>query len=151
MEQAAADFANATGKPVLVGRIAKLYGPRQNLSKPQGLISHICRTQGVEGGLQEEVAAVLAGPDVDEGDVGGDAGDPSPLIGEAMVLAMWVPCPLSSTLAASLPLPPSMSGRSVVKFRESSALKFGAMSRCVPSMPVSMTPTMTRLLPRSTI
>ena len=44
MEQAAADFANATGKPVLVGRIANLYGPRQILSKPQGLISHICRT-----------------------------------------------------------------------------------------------------------
>lgn len=43
MEQAAASFADATGIPVLVGRIANLYGPGQNLGKAQGLISHICR------------------------------------------------------------------------------------------------------------
>lgn len=43
MEQAAARFADTTGIPVLVGRIANLYGPGQNLGKPQGLISHICR------------------------------------------------------------------------------------------------------------
>jgi UDP-glucose 4-epimerase len=30
---------------VLIGRIANLYGPGQNLTKPQGLISHLCRSQ----------------------------------------------------------------------------------------------------------
>jgi UDP-glucose 4-epimerase len=38
-EKAAAEFASATGTRVLVGRAANLYGPGQNLSKPQGLIS----------------------------------------------------------------------------------------------------------------
>lgn len=43
LEQAAAEFAEATGVPVLVGRLSNLYGPGQNLAKPQGLISHIAR------------------------------------------------------------------------------------------------------------
>ena len=30
---------------MLVGRISNLYGPGQNLAKPQGLVSHICRAQ----------------------------------------------------------------------------------------------------------
>lgn len=42
-EDAAARFADATGHQVLVGRIANLYGPNQNLGKAQGLISHLCR------------------------------------------------------------------------------------------------------------
>ena len=37
-------FAAATGTPVMVGRIANLYGPGQNLAKAQGLVSQICLT-----------------------------------------------------------------------------------------------------------
>jgi UDP-glucose 4-epimerase len=44
-EQRARDFAEATGVPTLIGRITNLYGPGQNLAKPQGLISHLCATQ----------------------------------------------------------------------------------------------------------
>ncbi len=44
-ERIARDFAAASGAGVLVGRIANLYGPGQNLAKPQGLVSHICRSQ----------------------------------------------------------------------------------------------------------
>lgn len=36
------DWAQATGIPALIGRISNLYGPGQNLAKPQGLISQIC-------------------------------------------------------------------------------------------------------------
>lgn len=42
-ERVAAEFARSTGTPVVVGRITNLYGPGQNLAKPQGLISHLCR------------------------------------------------------------------------------------------------------------
>ena len=38
-------FADRTGVPVLVGRISNLYGPGQDISKPQGLISQLCRAQ----------------------------------------------------------------------------------------------------------
>lgn len=38
-------FGARTGHRVVVTRIANLYGPGQNLAKPQGLISHLCRTQ----------------------------------------------------------------------------------------------------------
>lgn len=44
MEQMLADHAARSGTAVLVGRIANLYGPGQDLSKPQGLISQICLT-----------------------------------------------------------------------------------------------------------
>lgn len=44
-EQAAREFSASAGVSVLIGRIANLYGPGQNLAKPQGLISHICRSQ----------------------------------------------------------------------------------------------------------
>jgi nucleoside-diphosphate-sugar epimerase len=44
-ERAAAEFADRTGVSVLTGRISNLYGPGQNLAKPQGLVSHICRAQ----------------------------------------------------------------------------------------------------------
>lgn len=37
------DFGRSTGARVVNGRIANLYGPGQNLDKPQGLISHLCR------------------------------------------------------------------------------------------------------------
>lgn len=37
-----AGWAQATGTPALIGRISNLYGPGQNLAKPQGLISQIC-------------------------------------------------------------------------------------------------------------
>ncbi len=43
-EQVARDVAGGLGLGVLVGRIANLYGPGQNLAKPQGLVSHICRS-----------------------------------------------------------------------------------------------------------
>jgi UDP-glucose 4-epimerase len=42
-EQAAAEFGADSGTRVLVGRIANLYGPGQNLDKPQGLISVFAR------------------------------------------------------------------------------------------------------------
>lgn len=38
-EAAIADFARRTGVRTLVGRLSNLYGPGQNLQKPQGLIS----------------------------------------------------------------------------------------------------------------
>lgn len=43
-EQLVGRFAAHTGVPTLVGRIANLYGPGQNLDKPQGLVSHLCRS-----------------------------------------------------------------------------------------------------------
>ena len=42
-EVAVRRFAEATGNAVIIGRIANLYGPGQNLGKAQGLISHLCR------------------------------------------------------------------------------------------------------------
>lgn len=39
------DFGLASGTAVLAGRIANLYGPGQNLSKPQGLISQMLKAQ----------------------------------------------------------------------------------------------------------
>lgn len=45
MEAAVEQFSERTGTAVLVGRIANLYGPGQDLTKPQGLISQLCRTQ----------------------------------------------------------------------------------------------------------
>lgn len=44
-EDVVRDFASRTGAVVLIGRIANLYGPGQNLAKPQGLISQLCRAQ----------------------------------------------------------------------------------------------------------
>lgn len=43
LEERAIRFASETGSTVVIGRIANLYGPGQNLQKPQGLISHLCR------------------------------------------------------------------------------------------------------------
>jgi UDP-glucose 4-epimerase len=37
-------WSHRTGTPSLIGRIANLYGPGQNLTKAQGLISQICRS-----------------------------------------------------------------------------------------------------------
>lgn len=37
-------WSHQTGTPSLIGRIANLYGPGQNLAKAQGLISAICRS-----------------------------------------------------------------------------------------------------------
>lgn len=36
-------WSTSTGVPVVIGRIANLYGPGQDLAKPQGLISQMCR------------------------------------------------------------------------------------------------------------
>jgi len=36
-------WSNQTGTPVLIGRISNLYGPGQNTSKNQGLITMVCR------------------------------------------------------------------------------------------------------------
>jgi UDP-glucose 4-epimerase len=44
--EAAVDaFAARTGVPLLIGRLSNLYGPGQDLAKPQGLISQLCRAQ----------------------------------------------------------------------------------------------------------
>jgi UDP-glucose 4-epimerase len=43
MEREVARFADATGTACLVGRIANLYGPGQDLTKPQGLVSQLSR------------------------------------------------------------------------------------------------------------
>jgi UDP-glucose 4-epimerase len=43
MEHAARRFADRTGAAVLIGRIANLYGPGQNLAKAQGLVSQLSR------------------------------------------------------------------------------------------------------------
>lgn len=43
IEARARTLPQTTGIPVLIGRISNLYGPGQNLAKPQGLISHIAR------------------------------------------------------------------------------------------------------------
>ena len=40
-ERIVSDWAARSGGSVLIGRISNLYGPRQNLSKPQGFISHL--------------------------------------------------------------------------------------------------------------
>jgi UDP-glucose 4-epimerase len=44
-EEVVSRFAESTGVPTVIGRIANLYGAGQNLHKPQGLISHLCRGQ----------------------------------------------------------------------------------------------------------
>ena len=38
------DWSQRCGAPSLIGRIANLYGPGQNLAKAQGLISQVCRS-----------------------------------------------------------------------------------------------------------
>ncbi len=43
MEQQVSRFAEASGTACLVGRIANLYGPGQDLTKPQGLVSQLSR------------------------------------------------------------------------------------------------------------
>lgn len=43
-EQAASEFAVATGSRLVIGRLANLYGPGQNLDKPQGLISMFAKS-----------------------------------------------------------------------------------------------------------
>lgn len=42
MERVLGQFHERTGVPVLAGRFSNLYGPGQNLTKQQGLISHLC-------------------------------------------------------------------------------------------------------------
>lgn len=41
-ERMVADWARRTATPALIGRIANLYGPGQNLAKAQGLVSQLC-------------------------------------------------------------------------------------------------------------
>lgn len=45
MERAATAMAQEYGVPLLIGRIANLYGPGQRLDKPQGIVSQLCRAQ----------------------------------------------------------------------------------------------------------
>lgn len=45
MERLTAGFVERTGARALVGRLANLYGPGQDLSKPQGLVSQLCLAQ----------------------------------------------------------------------------------------------------------
>jgi len=69
----------------------------------------------------------------------------------ATVPAVWLPWPLSSSSAGSTQdgcsQAPSISGMSVVKLRLSRRLKLARRSGWLPSMPVSMMPTMTLDLP----
>lgn len=44
METALGDYVTDVGAVALVGRIANLYGPGQDLSKPQGLVTRLCLT-----------------------------------------------------------------------------------------------------------
>jgi UDP-glucose 4-epimerase len=44
-EEIATEFAVRTSTALLVGRLANLYGPGQNLDKPQGLVSQLCLAQ----------------------------------------------------------------------------------------------------------
>ena len=44
IEQRARDFADRTGSAVLLGRFSNLYGPGQNVDKPQGLITQLLRS-----------------------------------------------------------------------------------------------------------
>ena len=83
---------------------------------------------------------------------------PRPFVAAAIVPATCVPWLFSSTSAGSehdwsgsSAQGPSTSSMSVVKLRDSAASKFGAMSGCEPSMPVSMTPTRTPLRPGCTL
>lgn len=43
-EAVVAEWSRSSGTPSLIGRISNIYGPGQNLGKPQGLISQICRS-----------------------------------------------------------------------------------------------------------
>ena len=44
-EELARAFSRRTSVPLLIGRISNLYGPGQDIAKPQGLISQLCRAQ----------------------------------------------------------------------------------------------------------
>jgi UDP-glucose 4-epimerase len=44
-EEIATEFAVRTGSALLVGRLSNLYGPGQDIAKPQGLVSQLCRAQ----------------------------------------------------------------------------------------------------------
>jgi hypothetical protein len=79
---------------------------------------------------------------------------PNPFRAAPTIPATWVPWPPSSTSAGSVHDPsgssaysPSISGMSVVKFRLSAALKLGARSGWLASIPVSMIPTSTSWVP----
>jgi UDP-glucose 4-epimerase len=43
-EQMVGDWSRVVGIPTLIGRLSNLYGPGQNLSKPQGFISQLIRS-----------------------------------------------------------------------------------------------------------
>lgn len=43
MEAALTRLSGETGMPVLIGRIANLYGPGQSLAKQQGIVSQLCK------------------------------------------------------------------------------------------------------------
>lgn len=49
MEEAVCETVAAAGVPVLIGRIANLYGPGQNLAKGQGLVSQLCAASATGG------------------------------------------------------------------------------------------------------
>jgi UDP-glucose 4-epimerase len=88
-EQAVTELAGATGIPCLLGRISNVYGPNQDLHKPQGFISRLCMAMQRRDGF-----VLLVPPDtirdfVFGADVGRwmaawiEAGEPRP--GEAAV------------------------------------------------------------------
>ncbi len=46
-DEAVIEWADAHGVRTLIGRISNLYGPRQDILKPQGFISHLCRAMAL--------------------------------------------------------------------------------------------------------
>lgn len=45
MENDLSEMARSTGMRAVIARIANLYGPGQDIDKPQGLVSHLCRSR----------------------------------------------------------------------------------------------------------
>lgn len=60
MEDVARRWAAENGARVLLGRISTVYGPGQNLSKPQGFIAQLCRAQ-----LQRQPLSVYVSLDLE--------------------------------------------------------------------------------------
>lgn len=52
MERAATEWAERTGHRVLIARLANLYGPGQDVSKPQGLVTQLVRAHLLRQPLQ---------------------------------------------------------------------------------------------------
>jgi UDP-glucose 4-epimerase len=83
-ERMVADWATAIEVDVLVGRISNLFGPRQNMTKPQGFVSHLLAAMAIQRPLVFTVPGSTIRDFVYAEDVGGR-------------VAAWVRSPLVST------------------------------------------------------